>query len=206
MRYFDTKLAEFIGTLQSQGIWEETLLIFGSKQGQTPVDEAVLNFVDPQALINATGVAVNFVTSADWALLWLNDSTQAYTAKAGLLASNRTETAVESVLAGSEIWKYGWGDPFMDARAPDILVRPVYGTLYESPGTLEDHGGWYAGDADVPLMVTSGCPLANAGKQYGGQVDNQQVAVTLLQALGLPLCQLDGYRMEGTPVLPYVFT
>ena len=53
-------------------------------------------------------------------------------------------------------------------------------------------------------MVTSGCALANAGKQYGGRVDNQQVAVTLLAGLGLPLAQLDGYRIEGTPPLPYV--
>lgn len=103
---------------------------------------SALNFIDPQALVNATNVAVNFVTSADWALLYLNDSTDAYTAKANLLASNRSATAVSEVLAGDEIWQYGWGNPFMDARAPDILVKPVYGTLYESPGTLEDHGGW----------------------------------------------------------------
>lgn len=87
-------------------------------------------------------MTVNSVTSADWALLFLNDSTQAYTAKANLLASNISATHVSEVLAGDEIWQYGWADPFTDARAPDLLVKPVYGTLYESPGTLEDHGGW----------------------------------------------------------------
>ncbi len=205
LRHFDTQLASFVGTLKSQGIWEQTLLVIGSKQGQTPVNPAVLNFVDPEIIINATQVPVNFVTSADWALLYLNDSTQAYTAKANLLASNLTETAIAEVLAGDEIWQYGWGNPLLDARAPDLLVKATYGTLYESSGTLEDHGGWYADDSDVNLMVVSGCALANGGKQYPGRVDNQQIAVTLLQALGLPLAQLDGYRIEGTPALPYVF-
>lgn len=51
-------------------------------------------------------------------------------------------------------------------------------------------------------MVTSGCSLTHAEKQYGGRVDNQQVAVTVLEALGLPMAQLDGYRIEGTPSFP----
>ena len=172
-------------------------------------------------IINATGVPVNFITAADWALLWLNDSRQAYTAKSNLLASNKSETGVVQVLAESEIWEYGWGNPFTDSRAPDLAIKPVYGTLYESPGTLEDHGGWrvslcvpcgdcidklrYADDADVPLLVVSGCPLANGGQEYGGTVLNQQVATTLLQALGLPLAQLEGWLKEGTPVLPWIF-
>lgn len=205
LKHFDTKLAEFVSDLESQGIWNETLIVVGSKQGQTPIDKSKLQFIDPQALINATKVTVNFITSADWALLYLNDSTEAYTAKANLLRSNKTETAVAEVLAGDEIWQYGWGNPFTDPRAPDLLVKGIYGTLYESPGTLEDHGGWYADDSDVFLMTSSGRPLANAGKQYAGRVDNQQVAVTLLEALGIPLAQLDGYRMEGTPSLPLIF-
>lgn len=54
-------------------------------------------------------------------------------------------------------------------------------------------------------MVVSGCALPFAGQEVSKTVLNQQVAVTLLQALGLPLAQLDGYRIEGTPVLPCVF-
>ena len=75
--------------------------------------------------MNATGVAVNFVTSADYALLFLNDSSQAYTAKANLLAANKTATGLVEVLAGNEIWEYGWGNPFTDDRAPDLLVKGV---------------------------------------------------------------------------------
>ena len=73
----------------TRGIWNETLLIIGSRQDQTPVNPAVLNFVDPQALIDATDVKVHFVTSADWALLWLNDSTEAYNAKGQLIRFER---------------------------------------------------------------------------------------------------------------------
>ena len=176
-------------------------------------------------MINATGVTVNFVTSADYALLFLNDSSETYTAKANLLAANKTATGVVDVLAGNEIWQYGWGDPFTDDRAPDLLVKGVGeliwanvtlliirccrcsqfdGVLYRTDFKYEDHGGWYADDADVPLLAASGCALSNAGKSYTPQVENRQIAVTALKALGLPLAQLDAYRKEGTPALPFL--
>ncbi|ORX37008.1 hypothetical protein BD324DRAFT_624460 [Kockovaella imperatae] len=93
----------------------------------------------------------------------------------------------------------------MDVRAPDMAILPVYGTLYESPGILEDHGGWYADDFHVNLMAVSGNRLPAAGTALSQVVFNQQIAVTLLQALGLPLAHLDGYRAEETSVLPGVF-
>jgi len=37
-------------------------------------------------------------------------------------------------------------------------------------------------------------------------VSNRQVASTMLQALGLPLAQLDAYRLGDSPVLPGLFT
>ena len=37
-------------------------------------------------------------------------------------------------------------------------------------------------------------------------VSNRHVAMTLLQALGLPLAQLYGYRNKGTPSSPGLFS
>ena len=171
-------------------------------------------------MINATGVTVNFVTSADYALLFLNDSSEAYTAKANLLAANKTATGVVEVLAGT---RSGSTDgPFTDDRAPNLLVKGVCeliwatvtlliircsqfdGVLFRTSFKYEDHGGWYADDANVPLLAASGCSLSNAGKSYTPQVENRQIAVTALKALGLPLAQLDAYRKEGTPALPFL--
>ena len=42
LRHFDSKLNEFIGELKSAGIWEKTLLLVGSKQGQGPIDPKTL--------------------------------------------------------------------------------------------------------------------------------------------------------------------
>ena len=42
-------------------------------------------------------------------------------------------------------------------------------------------------------------------KSVNETVSNRQVATTLLQALGLLLAQLDGYRNEGTPSSPGLF-
>lgn len=36
-------------------------------------------------------------------------------------------------------------------------------------------------------------------------VSNRQVASTMLQALGLPLAQLDGYQLASSPEVPELF-
>ena len=38
LRQFDSKLNDFIGVLKSAGIWDKTLLLVCSKQGQGPID------------------------------------------------------------------------------------------------------------------------------------------------------------------------
>lgn len=200
---FDQKLGDFISHLKSINVLDDTLLMIGAKQGQGPIDPNGVRLIDPNTLLNATGVTTVYFTGEDGGLIWLNDSTQAAQAKANLLASDRNQTGVDYVFAGYEIYQQGYRNPYSDARAPDLLVQGQKQVLYQTAKTFEDHGGFVAQDLNVPLIAYN--PRLKAAN-ITGQVQNRQIAPTLLHALGLPLAQLDAYRIEGTPVLPGLFS
>lgn len=75
--------------------------------------------------------------------------------------------------------------------------------LWNSDFEFEDHGGFLPQDLDVPLIAYNPKLSATNITQV---VSTRQVAATMLQALGLPLCQLDAYRSGDSPVLPGLFT
>ncbi|KAJ6102005.1 hypothetical protein N7486_004432 [Penicillium sp. IBT 16267x] len=195
----DAKLGAFIEQLKDAGKLESILLIVSSKQGQSPVDESTLTLIDPQLVIDATGVNVSLLTSSDVGLIWLEDGHDAVTAKTNLLAKAE-ELNIVNVLAGDEVWEYGFGNPRLDPRAPDVIVLAKDGTLYES-GATEDHGAWFPDDLDVPLVFYNPT-FTHANISL--EVRTTQIASTILAALGLPLAQLDGWRAEGSPVLPFL--
>lgn len=197
---YDERLATFVSQLKSAGKLESTLLVLSSKQGQSPVNETTLKHIDSQLLINSTGVDVSFLTGDDAALLWLTNGTDAVTAKNNLLA-NASKLNIDSVLAGDEVWQYGFGNPRSDPRAPDVVVRARDGILYSTNTQTENHGAWLQDDLEVPLVFYN--PTFTP-VNYSLPVRTQQIASTMLSALGLPLAQLDGWRVEGTPVLPFL--
>ncbi|KAK9384480.1 alkaline-phosphatase-like protein [Lipomyces mesembrius] len=196
----DAKLGVFIKQLKAAGKLESTLLILGSKQGQSPVDESTLTHVDPQKVINATGVEVSFMTGDDAALIWLKNGFDAVTAKTNLLAQAKALN-IQSVLAGDEVWEYGFGNPRFDPRAPDIVIYAKDGTLFSTNTQTENHGAWVPDDLEVPLVLYN---PTFTHTNISLEVKTTQIATTILSALGLPLAQLDGWRSEGTPVLPYL--
>jgi hypothetical protein len=107
------------------------------------------------------------------------------------------------VLAGDEVAAAGYGSPFLDPRVPDLIIGAQVGTLWNSGFEFEDHGGFLPQDLDVPLIAYN----PNLKPVNITQVvSNRQVASTMLQALGLPLVQLDAYRLGDSPVLPGLFT
>ncbi|KAK0839233.1 hypothetical protein LTS02_017546 [Friedmanniomyces endolithicus] len=132
--------------------------------------------------------------------MWLVDQSQAQAAKANLLAN--TTLGVAYVLAGDEIQHAGFGSPWLDSRVPDLIIGAKVGYLWASSPRFEDHGGYLPQDLNVPLIAYNPY-LEPANNSIF--VSNRQVASTMVKALGLPLAQLDGYRIEGTPVLPGVF-
>lgn len=218
----DDALGSFIKALKAQGIYDSTLIIVSAKHGQSPINPVKVNkpghFADlvaalpdagsnPAAAVLANAAACStgpcgFVQDDDIALIWLPD--QSTTPEvAAYLNANANALFIEEVLAGEEL-KARFNNPLTDSRTPDILVQPVYGTIYTTSSKKNaEHGGFSFGDTNVGLIVSN--PSLDA-RTVKTPVVTSQVAVTVLEALGIDFSQLDAVRKEQTRVLPFIFS
>ena len=198
----DASLKTFLTHLHTTNKLTTTLLLLGSKQGQGPTNPTTLTVTDPQTVITAAAVPVSYFVGEDGGIVWLETASDAQTAKRNLLSS-AAKLGISYVLAGDEVTLAGYGSPFLDPRVPDLIIGAKVGTLWNVGFEFEDHGGFLPQDLNVPLIAYN--PNFNGMKNVTEEVSNRQVASTMLQALGLPLAQLDGWRMGGAPVLPGLF-
>lgn len=214
----DAALRSMIDALKGQGIYECTLFIVSAKHGQSPINPLKVNkpghFADivaalPDAATNAGAIAIanaancstgscGFVQDDDVALIWLQDQSQT-SAAASYLNANAKALFIEEVLAGANI-KLKFNDPLHDNRTPDIMVQPIYGTIYTtSKKKNAEHGGFSYGDTNVGLIVSNPAIRANIVKT---PVTTSQVAPSILQVLGIDPRFLGSVRKEGTTALP----
>ena len=222
----DAALASFIQALKAQGIYDSTLIIVTAKHGQSPINPVLTNkpghFADlvaalPDAATDPGGIAISsanncatgpcgFVQDDDIALIWLSPADQAAgkaEAVRGYLNKNAPALFIEQVLAGAEI-NARFNNPLHDDRTPDVIVQPIYGTIYtHSTAKNAEHGGFSIGDTNVGLIVSN--PSID-GRTVKTLVLTSQVAPTLLEALGISSDKLDAVRKEGTRVLPFIFS
>jgi hypothetical protein len=142
--------------MQAAGTYSSTLIIVCAKHGQGPIDPTTLKKIDPSTLQNATKIEFAQVTADDVALIWLTNPTIANVnqAKADLLAAGAS-AGIANVLAGPEVWMHGYGDPRLDPRVPDIIVRVISGVIYTSPtaSKVMEHGGINPDDLTTALFV-----------------------------------------------------
>lgn len=132
--------------------------------------------------------------------MWLESASDAQTAKKNLLSN--TTLGISYVLAGDEVTEAGYGSPALDPRVPDLVIGAKVGTLWNVGFEFADHGGFLPQDLNVMLMAYNPRLKRVNVTQV---VSNRQVASTMLRALGLPLAQLEGWRLGGCPVLPGLF-
>lgn len=217
----DEALGKMIQALKDEGIYESTLFIVTAKHGQSPINPARVakpgHFADlvaalPDAAINPGAIAIasaancstgpcGFVQDDDIALIWLEH--QGDTQKvADYLNANAKALFIEEVLAGDEL-KLKFNDPTLDSRTPDILVQPIYGTIYTgSTKKNAEHGGFSFGDTNVGLIVSNPALRAQTLKS---PVATSQVAPTILRALRIDPQALRSVRVEQTKALPGLF-
>jgi hypothetical protein len=222
----DDALASFIKALKAQGIYDSTLIIVTAKHGQSPINPVLTNkpghFADlvaalPDASTEPGGIAIanasacstgpcGFVQDDDIALIWLAPADQAAgkgEAVRSYLNKNAKALFIEQVMGGAEI-NARFNNPLHDSRTPDVIVQPVYGTIYTgSTAKNAEHGGFSYGDTNVGLIVSN--PSFDARK-VKTPVVTSQVAVTILEALGIGASELGAVRKEQTAVLPFIFT
>jgi len=218
LNYVDGALGRMIKGLKAAGIYDSTLFIVSAKHGQSPINPVKANkpghFADLVFGLDNTnpiGILINdagnncpsgpcgFVMDDDIALVWLPDQSQTK-AVADYFNAHANELFIEEVLSGEEL-KLRFRDPLTDTRTPDIIVQPVYGTIYTTSSKKNaEHGGFSIGDTHVGLIVSNPGIEARVVKT---PVATSQVAATLLQALGIDPSGLDAVRKEGTEVLPF---
>jgi len=215
----DQALASMIVALKNRGRFDSTLFIVTAKHGQSPINPAKVNkpghFADlvaalPDAGTNPAAIAITnaancatgscgLVQDDDVALIWLQGQNIATQQVVAYLNTNANALFIEEVLGGAEL-KLRFNDPARDSRTPDILVQPVYGTIYTTSSKKNaEHGGFSFGDTNVGLIVSNPSLKAAVVKT---PVATSQVAPTILHALGLDPRKLKSVRVEKTAVLP----
>lgn len=217
----DNALGLMIKALKQAGIYDSTLFIVTAKHGQSPINPVKTNkpghFADLVFGLdnsNPVGILINnagnncssgpcgFVQDDDIALVWLPAGQQGLAKSvADYFNAHANELFIDEVLSGNEI-ELKFNDPLKDSRTPDILVQPIYGTIYTTSSKKNaEHGGFSFGDTNVGLIVS------NPGfdrKTVKTPVITSQVAATILKALGIDPDELDAVRREGAQVLPFV--
>src|SRR5229473_1281136 len=214
----DEALGSMIQALKQRGLYNSTLFIVGAKHGQSPINPAKVNkpghFADlvaalPDAATNPGALAIasasacakgpcGFVQDDDIALIWLQDQNQTK-AVVDYLNTNAKALFIDEVLGGDEL-KLRFNDPAHESRTPDIIVQPIYGTIYTGSKTKNaEHGGFSFGDTNVGLIVSN--PRL-PGVVLKTPVVTSQVAPTILHALDIEPGALNSVRVEHTSMLP----
>ncbi len=220
IKFVDASIGEMVSELKSRGLYDSTLIIITAKHGQSPIDpnryfpipgSSGNNGESPASLIanllpysespnNPTGIGP---TEDDVSLLWLADSGQTQNA-VSILEENAAKAGIGQIYYGRSLamnYNMPGLPPNGDPRTPDIIVAPNVGVTYTgSSAKLMEHGGFAHDDTNVMMLVSS--PYLPAKTIYT-DVGTNQVAPTILTALGLDPLKLDAVRLEGTPVLPY---
>jgi hypothetical protein len=219
IQFVDDAIGEMVNKIKDRGLYEQTLIVITAKHGQSPIDPSRWNPIlntgsSPATLLgtaglipysesplNPTGVGP---TEDDVSLIWLTNSANTLSA-VSTLESNATAIGLGQIYYGSSLaLNYNWPGltPSGDPRTPDIIVMPNVGVDYTgSSKKLAEHGGFAHDDTNVILLLSN--PAFVPHSVYTG-VGTNQVAPTILRALGLDPQSLDAVRLEGTSVLPDV--
>jgi hypothetical protein len=219
IEFADEAIGQMVDRIKDRGLEESTLIIITAKHGQSPIDPNLYdavpgktkNGMSPATLIasllpmsespaNPNGIGP---TEDDVSLLWLQNSANTASAVSALESNLKTAGIGQIFYGPSLAINYDVpGLPPNDPRTPDIIVTPNVGVTYTgSAAKLEEHGGFSHDDTNVMLLLSN--PAFRPHTVYTS-VGTNQVAPTILRALGLDPSQLDGVRLEGTSVLPDV--
>src|SRR5664280_94112 len=219
LRKTDEALASMITALQNRGLYDSTLFIVSAKHGQSPINPLKTNkpghFADlvaalPDGHSNPAAIAITnaancstgpcgFVQDDDIALIWLQGQPVTDQQVADYLNTNANALFIDEVMGGAEL-TLKFNDPGHDSRTPDVIVQPLYGTVYTgSTAKNAEHGGFSFGDTNVGLIVSLPSFPASVVKT---PVATSQVAPSILHELGIDPQSLHSVQTEKTELLP----
>jgi predicted AlkP superfamily pyrophosphatase or phosphodiesterase len=200
IKFVDTSIGQMVKALQDRDLSENTLVIVSAKHGQSPIDRTKRVMLDDGTVI-AGPIGSNFAFDIgdDGVLIWLKDNSGGKTAAAvTALNTFNGDTGIVEWLSGP-LLTLNYQDPAHDSRTPDIIGIARVGVIYTSGSKIAEHGGFNEDDTHVALIVSH---PDFAEQTVNATVATTQIAPTILNVLGIDPDELDGVRIEGTPLLP----
>jgi hypothetical protein len=211
-KFVDDSLGRMLTALDQQDLRNSTLVIISAKHGNSPAFSTTLHRVDPSLIkstINGAVLDLTAQVSADTGpIIWLKDSSKTPAAAAALSAVRGALNLVaddpatpddEGILSGSAVADF-YGVALGDSRLPDIILKPLPGTLYSLSKTkIADHGSFNEDDVHVALIVSN----PRLGQMIiDDPVETRQIACTILRALGQNCDSLQSQAIEPSTCLP----
>ena len=201
--FVDQSLGQFVEELKKQGLLDSTLIIVGAKHGQSPIDiskRVGIGGGQPAATIGAPDA---FDISDDGSLIWLTDPSLTSSVVATLSEpSNQQALGIQEIFALQSL-RDKFNDPRKDPRTPDIVLKVNTGVIFTGGSKIAEHGGLNEDDVHVALLISLPGMEHHITKT---PVTNQQVAPTIIKALGFDPNQLRAVQREQTNVLPFLFS
>jgi hypothetical protein len=199
--FVDQSLGRIVAELKKKGVFDSTLIIIAAKHGQSPIDitkKVGIGNNQPTALI---GPADAFDISDDGSLIWLTDQELLGSVVDNLSQPENQQTlGIQEIFAGQSL-RDKFNDPGSDPRTPDIILKVNTGVIFTGGSKIAEHGGFNEDDVHTALLVSF--PTIKQ-ETVNAAVSNQQVAPTIIQALGFDPSQLEAVQKEQIHVLPFV--
>src|SRR5580704_6971623 len=200
--FVDQTLGRIVAELKSKGHYTSTLIIICAKHGQSPIDHSKLHPIGNGQPATLIGPSEAFDISDDGSLIWPTDK-ELVGNVVGMLSEpeNQKTLGIQEIFAGQSL-RNKWNDPGSDPRTPDIVLKVNTGVIFTGGSKIAEHGGLNEDDTHVALLVSLAGMAQNTVKT---PVINQQVAPTIIKALGLDPMELQAVKQEQISVLPFLF-
>lgn len=201
--FVDASLGRMVQELKNQHLLESTLIIISAKHGQSPIDVSKRHGIGGGQPTKTIGSADAYDISDDGSLIWLTDPELMPGVVANLsLPANQQALGIQEIFAGQSL-RNKFNDPGNDPRTPDIILKVNTGVIFTGGSKLSEHGGFNEDDVHTALLVS----LEGIGHTtVKSAVTNQQVAATVVKALGIDPDTLEAVTREQIHVLPFLFS
>jgi hypothetical protein len=201
LQFVDEQIGRMIHELQNQGLERNTLIIIAAKHGQSPIDVqkkvAIAN--GPNTVLGASEA---FDISDDGSLIWLTSPELTAQAVATLSTPDiQNALGIQEIFAQKSLQEK-FDSASNDPRTPDIILKTNTGVIFTGGSKIAEHGGLNEDDYHVGLLLSLPSFERRVVKT---PVTNQQVAPSILKALGLNPYALEAVQKEDTQVLPFLF-
>ncbi len=197
--FVDQSLGKFVSELKKQGLWESTLIIVAAKHGQSPIDITKRRGIGGGQPAATIGAADAFDISDDGSLIWLTDPSLMPSVVATLsMPANQQALGIQEIFAGPSL-RNKFNAAGTDPRTPDIILKVDTGVIFTGGKKLSEHGGFNEDDVHTALLLSQEDFEPATIKS---PTTNQQVAATILKALGIDPAELQAVRLDNVHTLP----